>query len=71
MKITLNLRPELLDQAMRAAGVSSKTEIITLGLEELIAKASRRRLIKLGGLLKTSWAPERRKNGASLVKKVA
>jgi len=47
---------------MAVTGIKEKTAVIHRGLEELVNKAARQRLIKLGGLMKTARAPRRRRN---------
>ena len=51
MRTTLDLRKDLVDQAMRLTGVQEKTKLIHLGLEELIRKAACQGLIELGGTM--------------------
>ena len=48
MRITLNIDCELLQKAARLTGVAKKTALVRLGLEALIARASARRLARLG-----------------------
>ena len=48
MRTTLNLPPELLDEAQRVLGASSKTETVVLSLRELIR---RKRIAELRSLL--------------------
>lgn len=61
MKTSLNLRDDLLKQAMEATGLSEKTALIHLGLQELIQKAARERLIKLQGTQSKLSLPKRRR----------
>jgi Arc/MetJ family transcription regulator len=49
MKTTMNLKDDLVKQAMEATGIHEKTALVHLGLEELIRKAAYQRLIALGG----------------------
>ena len=49
MKTTMNLKDELVRQAMEATGIKEKTALIHKDLEELIRKAAYQRLIALGG----------------------
>lgn len=66
MKTTMNLRDDLVRQAMEATGVSEKTALVHLGLEELVRKAAFQRLILLGGSdRKAKAAPRRRLNRGS------
>jgi Arc/MetJ family transcription regulator len=62
MKTTIILKDDLMREAMSITGLKEKTAVIHLGLEELINKASRQRLIKLGGRMKNATAPRRRRN---------
>ena len=61
MRTTLNIDDELIDKASRLTGIKEKTSLVKLGLETLIARESRRRLIQLGGTEKNLKAPPRRK----------
>jgi len=61
MKTTIILKDELVREAMAVTGLKEKTAVIHRGLEELINKAARDRLIRLGGSLKTAQAPRRRR----------
>ena len=61
MRTTLNINDDVLQEASRLTGIKEKTAVIHRGLEELINKAARQRLIKLGGSMKTSRAPRRRR----------
>lgn len=61
MKTTIILKDELVKEAMAVTGIKEKTAVIHRGLEELINKAARQRLIKLGGSMKGSRAPRRRR----------
>ena len=47
---------------MAVTGIKEKTAVIHRGLEELVNKAARQRLIKLGGLMKSPRALRRRRN---------
>lgn len=49
MKTTMNIQDDLIKQAMEATGIHEKTALVHLGLKELIQKAARERLIKMGG----------------------
>tara|TARA_B100001093_G_scaffold426608_1_gene420639 strand:- start:594 stop:788 length:195 start_codon:yes stop_codon:yes gene_type:complete len=49
MRMTLNLEDELLNKAMSATGVSTKTEVIHLGLKELIKRKAIQNLVNAGG----------------------
>jgi len=61
MRTTLILKDALLNRAMELTNVKEKTALIHLGLEALIEKKSRERLIALGGSDKTAKAPRRRR----------
>jgi len=61
MKTTIILKDELVREAMAVTGIKEKTAVIHRGLEELINKAARMRLAKLGGSMKTARAPRRRR----------
>lgn len=61
MKITMNLKDDLLKQAMESTGVKEKTALVHLGLQELIRKAAYSRLIALGGSDSNAKAAPRRK----------
>jgi Arc/MetJ family transcription regulator len=39
MKTTLDLSEELLDAAMRATNIKTKTKVVTIALEELVRKS--------------------------------
>lgn len=49
MRTTLILDDRLVAEAQRLTGIKQKTRLIHAGLEALIARASARRLIALGG----------------------
>jgi Arc/MetJ family transcription regulator len=61
MHTTLNLDDDLIQRAAQATGVKQKTALVHLGLEALIERASRERLIALGGTDPTAAAPPRRR----------
>jgi hypothetical protein len=61
MKTTIILKDDLVKEAMAVTGLTEKTAVIHRGLEELINRAARERLIKLGGSMKTASAPRRRR----------
>ncbi len=62
MKTTMNLKDDLIKEAMAATGVREKTALVHLGLEELIRKSARDRLIKMGGSDPSAKLPARRKS---------
>lgn len=49
MRTTLNIDDELITEAQRLTGMSSKAELVRAGLLALIERESARRLAKLGG----------------------
>ena len=49
MRTTLNLRHDLVEQAMAITHITEKTALIHAGLEALIATEAARRLARLGG----------------------
>jgi Arc/MetJ family transcription regulator len=49
MRTTLNIDNDLLTQAAELTGIKEKTALVKAGLEALITKESRKRLIALGG----------------------
>ena len=61
MRTTLNIDDSLIDQATKITGIKEKTALVKLGLEELIARESARRLAKLGGTQKQLQEIPRRK----------
>ncbi len=63
MKTSLNLKDDLIKQAMEATGTTEKTAVIHLGLQELIKKAARERLIQLQGSQKGLTVPKRQRKG--------
>ena len=62
MKTSVLLKDSVLKEAIQATGVKEKTALIHLGLQELINKAARERLIKLGGALPAARAARRRRS---------
>ncbi len=65
MRTTLDLDPDLLDEAMAAAGTPTKTATVHLGLKALIDGAARRRLARLRGTVPQAAAPPRRRPASS------
>ncbi len=61
MRTTLEIDPELLDDAMAASGAPTKTAAVRLGLEALVDRAARRRLAALRGQLPEMRTPPRRR----------
>ena len=60
MRTTLDLNPDLLHQAMRETRVKSKTAVVEMGLEALVAIEARKRLKALFGKVKLEKTPRRR-----------
>jgi len=61
MRTTLNLRHDLLEQAMAITRITEKTALIHAGLEALIAAESAKRLARLGGSDPKAAATPRRR----------
>ena len=61
MRTTLNLRHDLLEQAMAITRITEKTALIHAGLEALIAAEAARRLARLGGSDREAVAGRRRR----------
>jgi len=51
MRTTLDLDQQLIDEALKITGASSKTEVIEMGLRALLEREARRRLKALYGRL--------------------
>jgi hypothetical protein len=64
MRTTLNLRHELVEQAMAITRITEKTALIHAGLEALIAAEATKRLARLGGSDRTATAGRRRRSAA-------
>jgi Arc/MetJ family transcription regulator len=62
MRTTLDIDPELLDEAMAAAAAPTKTAAVRQGLQALIDEAGRRRLAALRGKVPEITAPARRRS---------
>ncbi|HQZ17524.1 MAG TPA: type II toxin-antitoxin system VapB family antitoxin [Vicinamibacteria bacterium] len=61
MRTTLDLNPDLLQQAMRETHAKSKTAVVQMGLEALLAIEARKRLKTLFGKVRgLEKAPRRR-----------
>jgi len=60
-RTTLNLDDELVAEATRLTGITTKTELVHAGLRELIARAAARRLATLGGTESELKQPPRRR----------
>lgn len=61
MRTTLDIDPELLEQAMAASGAPTKTAAVRLGLKALVDQAARRRLAALRGKIPDVESPPRRR----------
>ncbi len=64
MRTTLNLRHDLLEQAMAITRITEKTALIHAGLEALIANEAAKRLARLGGSDTKATAGRRRRSAA-------
>ena len=62
MKTTVILKEDLLNEASRLTDIKGKTALIHAGLKALIAQASRRRLVSLGGTEKKLKVVSRRRS---------
>jgi Arc/MetJ family transcription regulator len=60
MRTTIIIRDELLQRASEMTGLTEKTALIHAGLQALIEKKARERLVALGGSGK-DFAPGRRR----------
>jgi Arc/MetJ family transcription regulator len=61
MRTTLNIDDGLLEKAAKLTGITEKTSLVRLGLQELIARESARRLARMGGTEKgLTGIPRRR-----------
>lgn len=61
MRTTLIIKEELLEEARKLTKIKEKTTLVHLGLEALIEKFARQRLIALGGVDKKAKTPSRRR----------
>jgi Arc/MetJ family transcription regulator len=61
MRTTLDIDEALLDEARAAAGATTKTETVEMGLRALLERAARRRLARLAGRIPSARAPRRRR----------
>jgi Arc/MetJ family transcription regulator len=61
MKTTINIDDKLVNEAMRLYGVTTKTKIIEMGLEELINAYKRSRLARAFGSQPDMIEPRRRR----------
>lgn len=70
MRTTLNLNPQLLEEARRLTGIEEKTALLHCGLEALIARESARLLAAMGGS-SPQLRPARRRRLASTARAAA
>lgn len=61
MRTTINLDDQLIEEAVKATGVSERTKLVHDGLRALIARENARAIIALGGSDPDAWIPERRR----------
>lgn len=61
MKTTVNIDDELMRDAMKATGAATKTEVIEMGLREIITARRRKDLANLFGKEKNLARPRRRR----------
>ena len=61
MRTTLILKDDLVNKAMELTKIREKTALVHAGLQALIAKYARERLIALGGSEKKAKTPSRRR----------
>jgi Arc/MetJ family transcription regulator len=61
MRTTLNIDGELLEEARRATGLKTKTELVEAGLRALVERAARARLAALEGEIADATATRRRR----------
>jgi len=62
MRTTLNLRQDLIDEAMAITRITEKTALVHAGLEALIVAEAARRLARLGGSDRKATAGRRRRS---------
>lgn len=65
MRTTLNIDDQLLEKALKLSGLKEKTAVLHAGLHALIAIASARRLVALGGTQKHLRSIRRRRANAA------
>lgn len=61
MRTTLVLKDEIVKKAMELTKITEKTALVHAGLQALIAKCARERLIALGGSEKKAKVSKRRR----------
>lgn len=64
MRTTLEIDPELLEEAIRVTGAPSKSVAVRQGLKALVDEAARHRLAALHGKIPELKAPPRRRSPA-------
>jgi Arc/MetJ family transcription regulator len=62
VKTTLDIDGDLLREAQRAAGSTSKRRVVELALKALIGYVARRRLAGLHGAIPSARSPRRRRS---------
>jgi Arc/MetJ family transcription regulator len=61
MRTTITLDDALIEEAVKATGVTERTKLLHDGLRALIARENARAIIALGGSDPEAWIPERRR----------
>ncbi len=61
MRTTLNLDDDLIAKASKHTGIQQKTQLIHMGLQELIRRKAAESLIAMGGTSKKAWAAPRQR----------
>ncbi len=61
MRTTINIDEALYKKAVEFTGITSKTELLNRGLQELIARQAARELAKMGGLDPSATVPSRQR----------
>jgi hypothetical protein len=65
MRTTVQIEDGLVEHARRLSGTERITDLLRQGLEALIQREARKRLVAFGGTDTTSWAPERQRGYAA------
>ncbi|MDZ4803289.1 MAG: type II toxin-antitoxin system VapB family antitoxin [Candidatus Eisenbacteria bacterium] len=65
MKTTINIDEELLKDAAEYTGLTQKTAIVHLALEELVRRLAAKQLAEMGGSDPTATLGPRRRKGQS------
>lgn len=61
MRTTLDIDGDLLEEAMKVTGITTKRAVVEEGLRLIVQRAARRRLASLTGTVPDAWAPSRRR----------